>query len=443
MDLFSLAASTAIKQNAPLAWRMRPQNFDEIAGQAHLVQKGAPLRTSIENHAVTSMVLYGPSGSGKTTIAHIIAQNQLYKFVTLSAVSSGVGDIRKVAADAADRLKFYQQATILFVDEIHRFNKSQQDVLLPYIEDGTLILIGATTENPLYELNTALLSRVKLYILEPLAANDIKQVIRRALLDQERGLGALDLEITADANSAIVALSKGDARMALNILDTLVSSYYRAQQKLLIDAELIKKLGSLPLIKYDRQGDAHYDTISAFIKSVRGSDPDAAVFWLAVMLAGGENPEFISRRLLILAAEDIGLADLQALVIANAAAQAAHTVGMPEARILLAEATLYLATAPKSNSSITAIDSALQTVKQLDKIRVPDHIADAHHNQAGKLLGKGQDYKYPHSYGGYVRQDYLPSELRNASFYTPGSNGREKERAAFLAELKKQNRPAK
>jgi len=438
MDLFSLN-QTGLNENAPLAWRMRPQNLNEIVGQKHIIGPEAPLRKAIENGRLHSMVFYGPSGSGKTTLAEIIARSGHHNFVRLPAVSSGVSDLRKIAADAKQRWQYYQQKTILFIDEIHRFNKNQQDVLLPYLEDGTLLLIGATTENPLYELNTALLSRVKLYILEALNEEDINEIILRAIRDQKKGLGQYPIVIDQEALRIMTAAAKGDARMALNILDTIFNSYYQEKQELKITSELVSYVCGLPQVKFDRQGDWHYDTISAFIKSIRGSDPQAALYWLAVMLEGGEKPEFIVRRMLILAAEDIGLADPQALVIANAAAQAVHFVGMPEARIILAEAVIYLAAAPKSNTSIMAIDRAIACVRQQSKITVPSHIADSHHSQSSRLLNKGVNYKYPHNYkGGYVKQSYLPPEMEGIEFYVPKDIGNEEKIHTYLKKLEQQ-----
>lgn len=434
MNLFDLNSNSKDKKMAPLAFRMRPRNLDEIIGQSRVVGPGSILRRSIQNDELHSFVLYGPPGTGKTSIAQVIAAMTHSQFVQLQAVTAGVSDIRKVAADAADRLKYYQQKTILFVDEIHRFNKSQQDVLLPFVEEGTLILIGATTENPLYEINNALLSRVKLYILEALDENDIRTIARQALADSERGLGGKNIDIEAEALTQLAAACKGDARMALNILETLVNSFYDGSG-LTITSELIRKVAGQPLLKYDRNGDYHYDTISAFIKSIRGSDPDAAVFWLAVMLEGGEDPKFIARRLIVHAAEDIGLADPYALSIASAAAQAVQYVGLPEARIPLAEAVIYLSTAPKSNSSKISIDEAINKVRQLNKITVPAHLGDTSHSQSGNLLGKGKGYKYPHSYGGYVEQAYLPPEVQGEEFYHPGSNGYEQNISRFIASL--------
>jgi putative ATPase len=433
MDLFDLNSANQNRQLAPLAYRMRPRTLDEVVGQP-VAAPGSLLRRSIEKDELHSFVLYGPPGTGKTSIARIIADVTRARFEYLKAVTSGVNDIRQIAADAAHDLKFYQRRTILFVDEIHRFNKAQQDVLLPFVEDGTLILIGATTENPLYELNTALLSRLKLYILDPLKPEDIRKIIGHALVDKERGLGNYNLIMPEESMELLISCAKGDARTALNIIDTLVSTYAEPDTCFEVNAELVRKVTGKPMVKYDRSGDYHYDTISAYIKSIRGSDPDAAIYWLAVMLEGGESPKFIARRLLIHAAEDIGLADPTALALAAAAAYAADFVGLPEARIPLAEATIYLSTAPKSNSSKTAIDQAMAMVRRQNRIKVPAHLGDTSHSQAGNLLGKG-GYKYPHDYNGYVEQNYLPEDLLGCHFYEPGSNGYETVINKFLKQL--------
>jgi len=435
MDLFAMGNARKKEANAPLAWRMRPKNLDEVVGQEHIVSPGSPLRNAIEKDQLHSLVLYGPPGTGKTSIARIIARMTNCHFEYMQAVTAGVSDIRKVAVAAQDCLKFYQQQTILFVDEIHRFNKGQQDVLLPFVEDGTLILVGATTENPLYELNTALLSRMKLYILEALEAPAIAQIITVALRDRERGLGNLDISINEESMAILIQASQGDARMALNILDTINNSYVNPNEHLDITAELVKKVTGKLMVKYDRSGDYHYDTISAFIKSIRGSDPDAALYWMAVMLEGGEDPKYIARRLIVHAAEDIGLADPGALSIATAAASAVQYVGLPEARIPLAEAVIYLCTAPKSNSSKVAIDAALSKVRTGNSIKVPSHLGDTSHSQAGSKLGKGKGYKYPHDFGGYVEQSYLPAELGKVNFYQPGNNGYENTIKEFLQSL--------
>lgn len=434
MDLFDYNSEKKTAANAPLAYRMRPRNLDEILGQK-VVAPGSPLRRAIEKDQLHSFVLFGPPGTGKTSIARIIASMTNSYFEFLPAVTSGVSDIKKVAAAASDRRKYHGTCTILFVDEIHRFNKSQQDVLLPFVEDGTLTLIGATTENPLYELNNALLSRMKIYLLESLDEGDIGKLIHQAINDPERGLGGYPIEIKDDCLGLITQACKGDARMALNILETTVNAFFTSDSKLIIDIDMMQKVLSRPLVKYDRTGDYHYDTISAFIKSIRGSDPDAALFWLATMLEGGEDPKFIARRLIVHAAEDIGLAAPFALTMAISAAQAVEFVGLPEARIPLAEATIYLATAPKSNSSKIAIDEAIGAVRQSKLIKVPNHLADTSHSKARSILGHGQGYKYPHDYGGYVEQQYLPDEVQGQSFYHPGNSGNEKRIAEFLARL--------
>lgn len=434
MDLFDMGKDDDMNSYSPLAYRMRPEKLDDIIGQEGVIGPGALLRKSLEQGRLHSFVLYGPPGTGKTSIARIIASMTDSRFEQLAAVTAGVGDIRKIAKDAAERLKFYQLRTIIFVDEIHRFNKSQQDVLLPFVEDGTLILIGATTENPLYELNNALLSRLKLYVLESLSDENIKEVVKRALTDTKQGLGRFNIRITEEALEEIVRAVKGDARMALNIIDTTVNSYKDNDSNLTITAELLRKIIGRPMVKYDRSGDYHYDTISAFIKSIRGSDPQAALFWLAAMLEGGEDPKFIARRLIVHAAEDIGLADPNALLVANAAAAAVQFIGLPEGRIPLAEAAIYLATAPKSNTCKTAIDEAIAAVRHSSNIEVPPHLADNSHS-ASQRLGKGSGYKYPPAFGGYVEQKYLPDHLAKAQFYRPGNIGYEKIVQAFLESL--------
>lgn len=435
MDLFDLSNPARSGSIAPLAYRMRPRNLDELQGQVRVVGPGTPLRRAIEKDQLGSLVLYGPPGTGKTSIAQIIAAMTSSHFESVSPVTAGVNDIKRIAAEARDRYKFDRMRTILFVDEIHRFNKSQQDVLLPFVEDGTLTLIGATTENPLYELNNALLSRVKLYVLETLDPTALSSILDQALHDTGRGLGQYDIILEEEAREEITRTCKGDARMALNIVEAVVNSFLPPDGHLTIDRELLARITMKPLVKYDRSGDYHYDTISAFIKSIRGSDPDAALFWLAAMLEGGEDSRFIARRLIVHAAEDIGLADPFALTMATSAADAVQFVGMPEARIPLAEATIYLATAPKSNSSKTAIDAAMATVRQSKSIKVPLHLADTSHSQAGKLLGHGQGYKYPPAFGGYVNQRYLPEEHQDVSFYHPSTEGYEEKVRAFLARL--------
>lgn len=442
MDLFDLQVNKNKHQMAPLAYRMRPRKLDEVQGQDHIVGPNSVLRQAIERDELHSFILFGPPGTGKTSIARLIASMTNSHFEILQAVTGGVSDIKKIAADASDRLKYYQQRTILFVDEIHRFSKNQQDVLLPFVENGTLLLIGATTENPLYELNNALLSRMRLYILEALSEPALREIIAEAIKDPERGLGKWNISIDDEAVQFILKLVKGDARMALNILEATVISYAGPDSSLHIDVALLQKISGRPLVKYDKTGDYHYDSISAFIKSIRGSDPDAALFWLAVMIEGGEDPKFIARRLIVHAAEDIGLADPYALTLAASTARAVEFVGLPEARIPLAETTIYLAAAPKSNSSKMGIDRAIAAVRNSPGIKVPSHIADASHSKAG-LLGKGKGYKYPHDYGGYVKQQYLPDELEGSTFYQATENGHEKKIKNFMAALKQKIKPSR
>ncbi|MDR1615903.1 MAG: replication-associated recombination protein A [Syntrophomonadaceae bacterium] len=433
MDLFDYSSNPAREAYAPLAYRMRPDSLEEILGQDHLLGSGAVLRRALEKDQLYSMVFFGPSGTGKTTLAQLIAQKTKSYFQSLPAVTSGAGDIRKVAHEAEQRRKYYQQKTILFVDEIHRFNKSQQDILLPFVENGVLILIGATTENPFYELNHALVSRLQIYILKSLEPDHITRILKNALRDKKRGLGNYDITCPDGPLSLISNYVKGDARMALNILDTLVNSFIEDGRLELTEA-LAEKALSYHLVKYDKTGSYHYDTISAFIKSIRGSDPDAALFWLAAMLEGGESPEFIVRRMIVHAAEDIGLADPRALTIATAAAAALDYVGMPEARIPIAEAVLYLASAPKSNSTVAAIDKAIQAVRGSVKPQVPLHLSNAPLSFAGEK-STGTSYKYPHSYGGYTEQLYLPEECKDLVLYHPSDNGYEKKIRLFLERL--------
>ncbi|NLW44960.1 MAG: replication-associated recombination protein A [Syntrophomonadaceae bacterium] len=415
----------------PLAYRMRPVDLEEYVGQEHLVGKNGPLRRIIEEDRLHSFILYGPPGSGKTTLALLLAQKTKAHFEYLKAVTSGVTELRAIARDAQQRWDYYRQKTIVFVDEVHRFNKSQQDVLLPYVESGLFTLVGATTENPLYELNSALLSRMKIYVLNPLTPAEIEKLIRRALNDPVRGLGKLDITLSEEALQEIIARSKGDARVALNILETACQVRTGESRKLTLEARDIQESAGHFYINYDKKADHHYDTISAFIKSIRGSDPDAALFWLAVMIHGGEDPLYIARRLVIHAAEDIGMADPQALLVAVSAFHAAQVIGLPEARIPLAEATIYLACAPKSNSSKVAIDRALDYVRQLPSLQVPAHIADNSHSRS-YLLGKGKGYLYPHAFGGYVKQDYMPPGVERPVFYQPTDNGYESKAREFL-----------
>lgn len=421
----------------PLAARMRPRTLDEFVGQEHIVGQGTLLRRAIESDKLfSSIILWGPPGTGKTTLAMIIANTTRAHFETMSAVTAGVADIRQLIATAQERRRMYGTRTIVLVDEIHRFNKAQQDALLPHVENGTITLIGATTENPYFEVIAALVSRSRVFQLRPLSDADVLTLLRRALIDPERGYGKRRIEITPDALEHLVNIAGGDARVALNALELAVESTPPSADGVIwIDLTLAEQAIQRRAVRYDRDGDAHYDTISAFIKSVRGSDPDAALYWLARMIYAGEDPKFIMRRLLILAAEDIGLADPNSIVVASACARALEWCGLPEAQYHLAEATLYLATAPKSNSC-GAYFKALAEVEREGKIKVPNHLKDS--SRDGKALGHGKDYKYPHDFPGHhVEQQYLPDRLRGRRFYEPSDQGYEQEIATRLARWRK------
>jgi len=422
MDLFATAEKNDSKKYEPLAQRMRPRNFDEFIGQEEAVGKGKYLRKMIERDQLPSMILYGPPGTGKTTLAQMVASLTNSNFKKLNAVSAGIGDIRKIVDEAAEARRFYQKRTIVFIDEIHRFNKSQQDVLLPYVEDGRLILIGATTENPFFEVNHALLSRVRIVRLKSLSDKDLMRMLKQAMEDKERGLGSRNLNITDESVEAIAQLSGGDGRMALNLLEQAAAMIEDGGE---INIELLHTILGERIQTYDKKGDNHYDTVSAFIKSMRGSDPDAAIHYLARMLAAGEDLNFIARRVAICAAEDVGNADPFALVVAMAAVQAVQFVGMPEARIPLAEAVTYVASAPKSNAAYMAIDAALADVRHRNCGPVPEHLRDAHYKGAAKL-GHGINYKYAHDFPyHFVKQQYLPNNLKGTTYYHPTANGRE------------------
>ena len=404
----------------PLAVRMRPRSLDHFFGQEQVVGPGTFLRSMIEEDRVPSLLLYGPSGTGKTTLAKIISELTSSRFVMLNATNVGIGELRTTIEEAIRFRNSLQQRTILFLDEIHRFNKSQQDVLLPSVESGQIILIGATTENPFFEVNRPLLSRLRLLTLERLAPSALVSILRRALIDVDYGLGKKDLSATDELLEDIGRFVDGDARMALNVLEQ-VGAMVRPHEEITI--EVVEKVLGRRVYRYDKKGDNHYDVISAFIKSMRGSDPDAVLYYLARMIEAGEDPVFIARRIIICAAEDVGLADPQALVVANAAAQAAHMVGFPEARIILSEAALYVALAPKSNSAYVGIDAAIQAVRHKEQGEVPKHLRDAHYGGA-KQLGHGVGYRYAHDYPkGYVDQQYLPDALVNDRYYTPVDRG--------------------
>ena len=407
----------------PLAVRMRPRTLNHFFGQEKVVGEGTFLRSMIEEDTVPSLLLYGPSGTGKTTLAKIISELTSSRFVMLNATNVGIGELRSTIEEAVRFRNSLQQRTILFLDEIHRFNKSQQDVLLPSVESGQIILIGATTENPFFEVNRPLLSRLRLITLERLQPIALVAILRRALTDTEYGLGKKEIVATDELLEDIGRFVDGDARMALNILEQ-VGAMVRSQGEITVD--ILEKVLGRRVYRYDKKGDNHYDVISAFIKSMRGSDPDAVLYYLARMIEAGEDPVFIARRIIICAAEDVGLADPQALVVANAAAQAAHMVGLPEARIILSEAALYIALAPKSNSAYVGIDRAIQVVRHKEQGEVPMHLRDAHYGGA-KQLGHGVGYRYAQDYpNGYVQQPYLPDNLAGEMMYTPLDRGCER-----------------
>jgi len=414
-DLFSDAAAARLSDVAPLAIRLRPSTLDEFVGQEQVLAEGSALRLAIAEDRVGSMILYGPPGSGKTTLARIVANTTGAHFEELSAVSATVKDVREVLAAARERLGASGQRTILFLDEIHRFNKAQQDALLPAVEEGLVTLIGATTENPYFEVNSALLSRAQIYELEPLSEQELEEIARR-------GAAALGVEVPEELVSLIARRAGGDARNAYNILE-LASQTAAARDQVPTEDDIEDAARKRPLV-YDKGGDAHYDFISAFIKSMRGSDPDASVYYLAAMLEGGEDPRFIARRMIVLASEDIGNADPRALEVAVAAAHAVEHVGLPEARLNLSQAAIYLARAPKSNASYVAIKEATRDVREHGHLRPPDELRDAHYYGA-KKLGRGQDYIYPHSDPAGFDVDYLPEQLRGRKYYRPSGSGEE------------------
>ena len=411
-------------RHQPLASRMRPRDLGEFVGQSHILGPGQLLRRAIEADRIQSLIFYGPPGTGKTSLAQIIARQTRNKFERLSGVESNVADMRRVLSGAANRLENTGQSTILFIDEIHRFNKAQQDILLPDVEGGTVRLIGATTHNPFFFVNSPLVSRSQIFELRPLSDAEILELLRRALADSERGLGFLRVAADETALRHLAKLSDGDARKALNALElAALTTPPDPAGVIRIDLTVAEQSIQKKAVVYDNEEDAHYDTISAFIKSMRGSDPDAALYWLAKMIHAGEDPRFIARRIVIQAAEDVGLADPMALVLANAAFQAAEFIGWPEAQIPLAEATIYIATAPKSNSTITAIEAAMKDVETGRTLPVPEHLRDAHYRGA-KRLGHGEGYKYAHDYAGhFVAQDYLGSDRH---YYQPTEQGVEK-----------------
>ena len=428
MDLFTLSMEEKLKKNAPLADRMRPETIDEFVGQDHILGEGKFLNRAIKADRITSMIFFGPPGTGKTTLAMIIANTTNMIFEKLSAVTSGVKDIREVMERAEENLKLYNKRTILFVDEIHRFNKSQQDALLPFVERGIIILIGATTENPYFEVNKALLSRVMVLKLESLNRDDLNKIIKNALYNREKGLGEYKVNLTKEAIDYLITIAEGDGRTVLNSLEIGVLSTPKDENGIIeIDLDTIKESIQIKTARYDKDGDEHYDTISAFIKSMRGSDPDATLYWLAKMINAGEDPKFIARRIMICASEDVGNADPNALNIAVSAFNAVNVIGMPEGRIPLAQAAVYVATAEKSNAVYLGIDKALDDIRTKEIGKVPNHLKDGSYPGA-KKLGHGIGYKYPHDYkGAFIPQQYLPAEFMGKMYYKPTDYGYEKE----------------
>ncbi len=433
MDLFDLQREKQLEQEAPLAARMRPRNFAEFVGQEHLVGEGRILRQVIEQDELPSLIFWGPPGSGKTTLAFVIAQVTKSHFTPLSAVSAGVADLRRVVEEAKKRRGMYNQRTILFIDEIHRFNKAQQDAILPYVEDGTITLIGATTENPSFEVISPLLSRCRVFTLKPLTEEQLALIIRRALEDEERGLGGKNIELTEDALSHLLRMSNGDARVALNALEMAAAATPPdAEGKKRITLAVIEEAFQHRALLYDKAGEEHYNLISALHKSMRDSDPDAALYWLGRMLEAGEDPLYIARRLVRFASEDVGLADPQALVQAVSAQQAVHFVGMPEANLALAQAVVYLATAPKSNSLYQAYSRVQEDIKMSHNPPVPLHLRNPE-TKLMRELGYGKGYLYPHNFPGhFVPQQNLPNELKGKRYYRPSDEGFEKEIKARL-----------
>ncbi|NQS91651.1 MAG: AAA family ATPase [Chloroflexi bacterium] len=442
MDLFDHAMEEDLRKKAPLAARMRPRTLDEFVGQEEIVGEGKLLYRAIRaDRLFSSLIFWGPPGTGKTTLAMVIANHTKSHFTSLSAVMAGKADLRQVISEANNRRKMYQKQTILFVDEVHRWNKAQQDGLLPYVENGTITLIGATTENPYFEVNRALVSRSRIFQMKSLEDSDIQTLLKRALADSERGYGGMKIQLDQDAEAHLVRVAGGDGRNALNALELAVESTQPDKKGVIqISLEVAQDSIQRRAVLYDKDGDAHYDTISAFIKSIRGSDPDAALYWLAKMLYAGEDPRFILRRLIISAGEDIGLADPMGLVVVNAAAQAYDYIGLPEGIYPIVEAVLYLATAPKSNSA-GAYFKAYDVIEKAGRTAVPNHLKDA--NRDGKALGHGKGYKYPHAHPDhFLPQQYLPEELLGRYFYKPSTQGYEPEIQDRLAQWREAQKKA-
>lgn len=439
MDLFDYMRETSREKEAPLAARLRPRTLDEVVGQQHIIGKDKLLYRAIKADKLSSIIFYGPPGTGKTTLAKVIANTTSAEFTQINATVAGKKDMEEVVKRAKDSQGMFGKRTILFIDEIHRFNKGQQDYLLPFVEDGTIILIGATTENPYFEVNGALISRSVIFELKPLSGEDIKELIRRAVYDKERGMGAYEAVIEPEALEFLADIAGGDARHALNAVELGIMTTQRsADGKIHITLDVAQECIQKRVIKYDKTGDNHYDTISAFIKSMRGSDPDAAVYYLARMLYAGEDIKFIARRIMICASEDVGNADPQALQVAVSASLAVERIGMPEAQIILAHAASYVACAPKSNAAVNAIGAAMQTVEATGNLPIPPHLQDAHYKGAAKL-GHGLDYKYAHDYPNhYVEQQYLPYELSGKEFYKPSGNGYEQKIREHMKRIKEE-----
>lgn len=426
MDLFEYMRSTNMEKESPLAARMRPESIEDVEGQEHIIGKGRMLYRAIKADKLSSVIFYGPPGTGKTTLAKVIANTTSAEFTQINATIAGKKDMEGVISKAKDNQGMYGKNTILFIDEIHRFNKGQQDYLLPYVEDGTVILIGATTENPYFEVNNALISRSLVFELHTLKPENIKSILTRAIQNNEKGMGAYNAEIDDDALEFLSDVAEGDARKALNALELGILTTERSNDGIIhITSEIAEECIQRRNVRYDKDGDNHYDTISAFIKSMRGSDPDAVVYYLARMLNAGESVTFIARRIMICAAEDVGMADPNAIRVAVSAAEAVHQLGMPEARIPLAEAAIYVACAPKSNSAYNAINSAMEYVKTHPSYGIPPYLRDASYHGADKL-GRGIGYKYAHDYEEhFVNQQYLPDEVKDEKFYIPGELGYE------------------
>lgn len=439
MDLFEYMRAANQEKESPLAARMRPTTLDEVVGQQHIIGKDKLLYRAIKADKISSIIFYGPPGTGKTTLAKVIANTTSAEFTQLNATVAGKKEMEEVVHKAKDTAGMYGKKTILFIDEIHRFNKGQQDYLLPFVEDGTIILIGATTENPYFEVNGALLSRSVIFELKPLEKEDIKELLRRAVYDKNKGMGSYEAEIDEEVLEFLADVSGGDARHALNAIELGIMTTNRSEDgKIHITMEVAQECIQRRMLRYDKTGDNHYDTISAFIKSMRGSDPDAAVYYLARMLQAGEQVAFIARRIMICAAEDVGLADPQALVVATNASLAVERIGMPEAQIILSEAAMYVSTAPKSNSAINAIGAAMKTVESTGNLPIPPHLQDAHYKSAGKL-GHGTGYLYAHDFpNGYVEQQYLPDALMGTQFYRASGNGYEVHISEHMERIKKE-----